>query len=101
MHQNCSYSYNIPVTIAQAYKRGLVSPKYMFITYGWYGERWWGEGAISRDYNCTSEDLAAVALYGVAAVLAEFPDEPDAIAEPNIVSCGSVLSLHQAVGNTV
>ena len=73
----------------------------MFITYGWYGERWWGEGAISSDYNCTSEDLATVALYSVAAVLAEFPDEPDAIAEPNIVSCGSVLSLHQAVGNTV
>ena len=74
----------------QAYKRGLVSPKYMFITYGWYGERWWGEGAISSDYNCTSEDLATVALYGVAAVLAEFPDEPDAIAESNIVSCGEM-----------
>ena len=26
-----------------------------------------------------------IALYSVAAVLAEFPDEPDAIAEPNIV----------------
>ena len=69
----------------QALKRGLVSPKDMFITYGWYGERWWGEGAISSDYNCTSEDLATIALYSVAAVLAEFPDEPDAIAEPNIV----------------
>ena len=58
----------------------------MFITYGWYEERWWGKGATTSDYNCTSEDLASVALYGVAAVLAEFPDESDTVAEPNIVS---------------
>ena len=64
----------------------MLPPKYMFITYGWYEERWWEEGATTSDYNCTSEDLASVALYGVAAVLAEFPDESDTVAEPNIVS---------------
>ena len=41
---------------------------------------------MSDNYNCTAEDLEKVALYNVAAILAEFPDDPDAVAEPNIVS---------------
>ena len=70
----------------QAYQRGFTPPKYMFITYGWYDERWWQEGYFSDKYNCTAEDLEKVALYNVAAALAEFPDDLDAVAEPNIVS---------------
>ena len=38
------------------------------------------------DYNCTADELAAVALYNVAPFLAEFPEIDDAVAEPNIVS---------------
>ena len=41
---------------------------------------------MSDKYNCTAEDLEKVALYNIAAVLAEFPDDLDAVAEPNIVS---------------
>ena len=70
----------------QAYQRGFTPPKYMFITYGWYDERWWQEGYSSDNYNCTAEDLEKVALYNIAVVLAEFPEDPDAVAEPNIVS---------------
>ena len=70
----------------QAFRRGLVPPKYMFLTPGWYAERWWQGGAVTRNYNCTGESLARVALYNVAAVLDEFPDNPDARADPNIVS---------------
>jgi hypothetical protein len=59
----------------------------MFITNGWYEERWWEEGYSSGDYNCTAEDLASVALYSLASALPEFPNEDsDTVAEPNIVS---------------
>ena len=70
----------------QAYKRGFLPPKYMFITYGWYVERWWEGGYSSKKYNCSTEDLARIGLYNIAAVLAEFPGDLDAVAEPNIVS---------------
>ena len=70
----------------QAYQRGFTSPKYMFITIGWYSDRWWQEGYSSDNYNCTAEDLEKVALYNIAAKLLELPDDPDAVAEPNIVS---------------
>ena len=49
-------------------------------------EGWWKEGFTSEDYNCTAEELAAVALYNVASVLSEFPKNDDELAEPNIVS---------------
>ena len=56
------------------------------MTPNWYVEGWWKEGFTSEDYNCTAEELAAVALYNVASVLSEFPDTDDELAEPNIVS---------------
>ena len=58
----------------------------MFLTLGWYTEGWWEKGYYSEDYNCTAEDLARVALYNVGVVLAEFPEDPNAIDETNIVS---------------
>ena len=61
----------------------------MFITIGWYVERWWQEG-FSDKYNCTAEDLEKVALYNIAPSLKEFPDDLNAVAEPNIVSLSPV-----------
>ena len=53
-------------------------------------ERWWQEGFSSDNYNCTAENLEKVALYNIAPSLKEFPDDPDAVAEPNIVSLSPV-----------
>ncbi|CAI8057392.1 hypothetical protein GBAR_LOCUS31275 [Geodia barretti] len=80
------YSINARELFCKAYKSGILPPKYLFLTPNWYVEGWWAEGHTSVDYNCTANELAAVALYNVAPVLAEFPEIYDAVAEPNIVS---------------
>ena len=79
---------------SQAYRRGFLPPKYMFITNAWYDERWWEKGHHSEGHKCTGKDLAAVAVDNLAIILSEFPDDPDAIAEPNIVSYFSGVSRH-------
>jgi gamma-aminobutyric acid type B receptor len=78
------YSINAIELFCKAYRSGILPPKYLFLTLNWYVEGWWGEGHTSEDYNCTADELAAVALYNVAPVLAEFPANDDAVAEPNI-----------------
>ena len=70
----------------------------MFITNAWYEKRWWGEGFSSEHYKCTAEHLAAVALYSLAPVFSEFPDEDSDIeAEPNIVSVNLFCIVHNIV----
>jgi gamma-aminobutyric acid type B receptor len=78
------YSINAIELFCKAYRSGILPPKYLFLTLNWYVEGWWGEGHTSEDYNCTADELAAVALYNVAPVLAEFPENDDAVAELNI-----------------
>lgn len=81
----------------QAYVNGLLPPKYMFITNAWYEERWWEKGFSSEHYNCTAEHLAAVALYSLASVFSEFPDEDSDIeAESNIVSINIFCIVHNS-----
>ncbi|CAI8020636.1 Gamma-aminobutyric acid type B receptor subunit 1 [Geodia barretti] len=78
------YSINARELFCKAYRSGILPPKYLFLTPNWYVEGWWAEGHTSVDYNCTADELAAVALYNVAPFLAEFPEIDDAVAEPNI-----------------
>ena len=58
----------------------------MFITYGWYENKWWAGPATSSKYNCTAEERATVVAHTLAAIIPETPADFTAQAEPNIVS---------------
>ena len=60
-------------------------------------EGWWKEGYTSDEYNCTAEELAAVALYSVGSFLSEFREDLDAIAEPNLVR--SIIKFCSPISN--
>ncbi len=45
---------------AQAYLKGLTYPKYVWLTYGWYQDRWWTEEVNPEPINCTDHQLAEV-----------------------------------------
>ncbi len=44
----------------QAYLRGYTHPKYVWLTYGWYQDRWWTEEVNPEPTNCTDYQLAEV-----------------------------------------
>ena len=44
----------------QAYLRGYKHPKYVWLTYGWYQDRWWTEEVNPEPTNCTDHQLAEV-----------------------------------------
>ena len=57
-------------------------PKYMFLTYGWYDEKWWEE----PNNNCSSDQLASVLPYTLSSLLRDFPVNESIITETGIVS---------------
>ncbi|XP_064390840.1 gamma-aminobutyric acid type B receptor subunit 2-like [Halichondria panicea] len=44
--------------ICEAYLRGYTYPKYAWLTYGWYQDRWWTEEVYPELTNCTDNQLA-------------------------------------------
>ena len=75
-----------PCIPCQAYRLGFRYPKYIFMTYGWYADKWWTGSATSSQYNCTAEERATILPYTMGPLLPEFPADLDAEAEPGIVS---------------
>lgn len=38
----------------------MIYPGYVWITYGWYSERWWEEGKMKKTDNCSNEEILSV-----------------------------------------
>ncbi|XP_064390853.1 gamma-aminobutyric acid type B receptor subunit 2-like [Halichondria panicea] len=53
-----AYSTTGKQIICQAYLRGYTYPKYAWLTYGWYQDRWWTEEVNPEPTNCTDDQLA-------------------------------------------
>ena len=75
----------IDMHVPQAYREGILYPKYMFITYGWYDAGWW-KASNGSFYNCTGEEIAKVLRYTLISVIQENPVDPGFIADPGFVS---------------
>ena len=60
MHYCCNYDYFVIafiVLLIQAYHRNMISPRYVWITPGWYQNYWWKSYFGSVNKNCTREIL--------------------------------------------
>ena len=69
---------------AQAYKSNMTYPRYMFLTYGWYEDRWFAE-EVQGD-GCTPAQRESVLLYTLAVLQDEFLTNLSAITDTGIVS---------------
>ena len=69
---------------AQAYSLNMTYPRYMFLTYGWYGDRWFAE-EVQGD-ECTPAQRESVILYTLAVFQDEFLTNLSAITDTGIVS---------------
>ena len=69
----------------QAYKQGLLYPKYQLLLYGWYSDGWWIETDLSRDLGCTQQELNRAVLHAMAPIQAEFYSNKSLPTEGNLV----------------
>ena len=73
----------LPLTL-QAYKSNMTYPRYMFLTYGWYEDRWFAEEVQGDD--CTPAQRESVLPYTLAVLQDEFLTNLSAITDTGIVS---------------
>ena len=57
---------NVLSMMSQAYYEGIVYPKYLLITYGWYNQGWWTGKETSPTFNCTVEQRSQALAYSLA-----------------------------------
>ena len=73
-----------PYLNLQAYRSNMTYPRYMFLTYGWYEDRWFAEEM--QEDNCTSAQRESVLPYTLAVLQDEFLTNLSAITDTGIVS---------------
>ena len=76
--------------IMQAYRQGVMYPRYLFFFYGWYADQWW-VGTEDEDLTCTSEQREMVISSGLAPVLDEFTSNCSRVASTGTVSICTLL----------
>ena len=69
---------------AQAYNLNMTYPRYMFLTYGWYKDRWFAEEMQGDE--CTPAQRESVLPYTLAVLQDEFLTNLSAITDTGIVS---------------
>ena len=66
----------------------MIYPDYVWMTYGWYSERWWNDTANMTDLSCSSVQLESAIERSLS--FHHFPlptqDEEDAPTDVNYVS---------------
>ena len=84
----------------QAYNLNMTYPRYMFLTYGWYEDRWFAEEM--QEDNCTSAQRESVLQHTLAVLQDEFLTNLSAITDTGIVSLVySLMSIISHVTNIV
>ena len=55
-------------TYTKAYRKGMIYPGYVWITYGWYNDRhWWRTENSYRTFdNCSNDEIAQVLSGSIA-----------------------------------
>ena len=94
VHQLCMFlnaslctSNPLPLLLSsnpQAYRSNMTYPRYMFLTYGWYEDRWFAEEMQGDD--CTSAQRESVLQHTLAILQGEFLTNLSAITDTGIVS---------------
>ena len=68
----------------QAYHSGLLYPRYLFLTYGWYDHNWWL--VKDRNLSCTPQERASVLARSFAFLQIDFLDSRNLTTDTGIVS---------------
>ena len=72
----------------QAFKRRLFGPRYVWITHGWYPDRWWTQEVTNNTVNCTESQLEEFLVQGRVIALTHLttPDDRNAMTDQGTVS---------------
>ncbi len=76
----------------QAYLKGLTYPKYVWLTYGWYQDRWWTEEMNPEQTNCTDHQLAEVLHRSLVLQLIPNLNDLNTTTDTGLVSLNIIIS---------
>ena len=76
---------------AQAHSLNMTYPRYMFLTYGWYEDRWFAE--VVQGDECTPEQRESVLQHTLAVRRDEFLTNLSVITDTGTVSQYSHVTL--------
>ena len=79
---------HLHIHIMQAFKRRLFGPRYVWITHGWYPDRWWTQEVTNNTVNCTESQLEEFLVQGRVIALNHLttPDDRNATTDQGTVS---------------
>ena len=70
----------------QAAKLGLTYPRYAWLTYGWYQDRWWTEEVNPNNMvDCTDQQLATFLERALVLQISPRPDNSSAPTDTGLV----------------
>ena len=73
------------IKFMQAYKQNIFYPRYQFLFYGWYSDRWW-IASEKENISCTQEQLERVIGPALAPLQDEFISNCSRNTDTGIVS---------------
>lgn len=82
----------------QAAKRGLRYPKYTWIIYDWYPERWW-ESRDTDTLKCSNEEMKTVLERAISFRRHPLPKQDNSTTDAGIVSNLKCLSCSSTLKN--
>ena len=81
----------------QAAHRNLTSPRYVWISHGWYSNQWWTQAVANDAINCSDTQLEAFLAKSRTLAVNHLPAPTDSNAETvaGIVSCDTTLCMQK------
>ena len=88
---------SISICALQAAHMNLTSPRYVWISHGWYPNQWWTQAVANEAINCSDAQLEAFLAKSRTLAVNHLPAPTDSNAESvaGIVSCGTTLCMQQ------
>lgn len=65
--------------------RGFTYPRYVWLSYGWYQDKWWTSEINPRMANCTDSQLAGFLERGLALQILPMAQDLDAMTDTGLV----------------
>ena len=95
--QSQTFSLNIRISTMQAAHRNLTSPRYVWISHGWYSNQWWTQAVANDAINCSDTQLEAFLAKSRTLAVNHLPAPTDSNAETvaGIVSCDTTLCMQK------
>ena len=62
-------------------------PRYVWITYAWYQDRWWTSDVNDEQISCGEDEIVQLLKQSIAIEVVPVSDDPEQATDVGLVSC--------------